>query len=64
VVGELRTVGSLTFGNAQVQCPGLGLAIVKSAARQLGARIEIVPGLNGKGIGFRLRWPDEALARV
>jgi hypothetical protein len=36
------------------------LAIVKSAARQLGARIEIVPGLGGKGIGFSLTWADAA----
>ena len=37
---------------------GLGLAIVKSAARQCGASIELLPGLAGKGIAFRLTWPD------
>jgi two-component system, OmpR family, sensor histidine kinase QseC len=43
---------------------GLGLAIAKAAARQLGARMEIVPGPDGKGIGFSLTWPDAARARV
>jgi two-component system, OmpR family, sensor histidine kinase QseC len=46
--------------NVSVSGSGLGLAIVKSAARQLGARIEIVPGLGGKGIGFSLTWPNAA----
>jgi two-component sensor histidine kinase len=50
--------------NVSASGSGLGLAIVKSAGRQIGARIENAHGLGGKGIGFRLRWPDEALARV
>jgi signal transduction histidine kinase len=37
---------------------GLGLAIVKSAARQLGARIELAPGLGGDGVAFIVTWPD------
>lgn len=36
---------------------GLGLAIVKSAARRLSARIEVVAGLDGKGVEFKLEWP-------
>jgi two-component system, OmpR family, sensor histidine kinase QseC len=37
---------------------GLGLAIVKAAARQLGARIELAPGLGGDGVAFIVTWPD------
>jgi signal transduction histidine kinase len=35
----------------------LGLAIVKAAARQLDARIELAPGLGGRGVAFIVTWP-------
>jgi two-component system, OmpR family, sensor histidine kinase QseC len=41
---------------------GLGLAIVKAAARQLGARIELAPGLGGHGVAFGVTWPDTTSA--
>lgn len=49
---------------AAVSGSGLGLAIVKSAARQLGAHIELLPGLGGAGVAIRLDWRalDQALA--
>lgn len=36
---------------------GLGLAIVSAAARQWGARVDLLPGLAGRGIAFRVTWP-------
>lgn len=43
----------------EVTGAGLGLPIVAAAARQLGARLEMQPGLHGRGIGFILEWlPD------
>ena len=36
---------------------GLGLAIVKSAARQMSARVEVLAGLDGKGVAFKIDWP-------
>lgn len=39
---------------------GLGLAIVKSAARQLAAQLEVLPGLAGRGVAFRLTWAGAA----
>jgi two-component system sensor histidine kinase QseC len=53
-----RGTDALTTGS------GLGLAIVKSAARQLGAHIEVLPGLNGRGVGFRLSWPATPAATL
>lgn len=41
---------------AQASGAGLGLAIVRSAARQLDARIDMGPGLEGAGISFRVCW--------
>lgn len=35
---------------------GLGLAIVQSAARQLGASIDLQDGLGGMGVGFVVGW--------
>jgi two-component system, OmpR family, sensor histidine kinase QseC len=43
---------------------GLGLAIVRSSARQLGAEVELTPGLDERGLGVRVRWhPATALGR-
>ena len=43
----------------EVTGAGLGLPIVAAAARQLGARLEMQPGLHGRGICFSLEWlPD------
>ncbi len=36
---------------------GLGLAIVKRAATRLGGDVAIVPGLDGRGCGFRVQVP-------
>lgn len=36
---------------------GLGLAIVRQAAARLGGSVEIVEGLLGRGVGFRVRLP-------
>jgi two-component system sensor histidine kinase QseC len=35
---------------------GLGLAIVKAAARQMGGRIELAAGLDGRGLAVSLTW--------
>ncbi len=40
----------------EVTGAGLGLPIVAAAARQLGARLEMQPGLHGLGICFSLEW--------
>jgi len=40
---------------------GLGLAIVKQAAAQLGGVLELVDGLDGRGIGFLVRWPAASM---
>lgn len=36
---------------------GLGLAIVRQAAARLGGNVEIVDGLDGRGVGFSVRLP-------
>ncbi|MBT2333811.1 HAMP domain-containing histidine kinase [Variovorax paradoxus] len=36
---------------------GLGLAIARQAALRLGGSVEIVDGLQGRGVGFRVRLP-------
>ncbi|MDM0113008.1 ATP-binding protein [Variovorax sp. J22R133] len=36
---------------------GLGLAIVRQAALRMGGHVDIVEGLNGRGVGFRVRIP-------
>jgi len=41
---------------ARASGSGLGLAIVASAARRLGARIEVGDGLGGRGVSIALRW--------
>lgn len=41
----------------QVSGSGLGLAIAAQAASQLGGSLQMVDGLDGKGIGFWVRWP-------
>ena len=43
--------------NPNASGSGLGLAIVASAARQMGARIEVSEGLLGKGLEVKLIWP-------
>lgn len=35
---------------------GLGLAVVRSAARRIGAGVEIGAGIGGKGVSFRVQW--------
>jgi two-component system sensor histidine kinase QseC len=39
---------------------GLGLAIVAQAAAQLGGELQIVEGLDERGIGFLVRWPSRS----
>ena len=41
----------------QVQGAGLGLAIVRQAAQTLGGRVTLAPGLQGRGVGFRVTLP-------
>ena len=36
---------------------GLGLAIVREAAQHLGGQVALTPGLDDRGVGFRVRWP-------
>ena len=43
--------------DARTSGTGLGLAIVAQAARQLGGSLHTVDGLDGRGIGFEVRWP-------
>ena len=43
----------------EVTGAGLGLPIVAAAARQLGAVLEIQPGLHGRGLCFDLEWQTE-----
>lgn len=35
---------------------GLGLAVVRSAARRIGASVEIGAGIHGKGVSFSVQW--------
>lgn len=37
---------------------GLGLAIAAQAAQRLGGRLRLVPGLDGRGVGFELALPE------
>jgi two-component system sensor histidine kinase QseC len=36
---------------------GLGLAIVQQAVDNMGGAIEVLPGLDGRGAAFEVRWP-------
>ena len=36
---------------------GLGLAIVQRTARRMGATVRVVPGLDGRGVGFSCTLP-------
>ncbi len=42
--------------DTSAQGSGLGLAIVRSSARQLGASVEMIPGLGNRGLGVRVHW--------
>ncbi|QPF75624.1 two-component sensor histidine kinase [Roseateles sp. DAIF2] len=43
------------------QGTGLGLAIVKRLAERGGAGLSFIDGLDGRGIGLRLQWPQRVL---
>jgi two-component system, OmpR family, sensor histidine kinase QseC len=38
---------------------GLGLAIVKQAALRLGGSVQMIPGIQGKGVGFHVQIPKK-----
>jgi len=40
-----------------VRGSGLGLAIVRQAVNNMGGAIEALPGLDGRGTAFEVRWP-------
>jgi signal transduction histidine kinase len=44
-------------GEARASGAGLGLSIVRQAALRLGGGVDIVGGLQGRGVGFRVRLP-------
>ena len=44
-------------GEARASGAGLGLSIVRQAALRLGGGVDIVEGLQGRGVGFRVRLP-------
>jgi signal transduction histidine kinase len=44
-------------GGASPPGSGLGLAIVAAAARQIGGRVDLSTGLNGRGLKVTLSWP-------
>lgn len=43
--------------DVNVRGSGLGLAIVRQAVLRLGGAIHVRDGLDGRGVGFELRWP-------
>jgi two-component system sensor histidine kinase QseC len=47
-------------GEARASGAGLGLSIVRQAALRLGGGVDIVEGLQGRGVGFRVRLPWSA----
>ncbi|MFN0318322.1 MAG: ATP-binding protein [Burkholderiales bacterium] len=47
-------------GNAaRASGSGLGLAIVAAAVRQMGARIEVGQGIDGRGVSFLIAWQPQ-----